>query len=161
MARLQLHLGVILARREPVSRWAEAGFVPVGVLADAPAAAPGSRLGDAGLWYAGAPELVLHSGETGHYRDNLVMARPSVWVALRLPAQTPEVVALTVNPYEGEALAGDEGLLVEAVAMPGPVAARIAAFVAEHHVEHVFVKRQRKRADPEAMARRAPGRGAR
>lgn len=158
MARLQLHLGVILERREPVSRWAEAGYVPVAVLADAPGAAPGSRLpGEGGRVYAGGHELMLHSGETGHYRDNLHAARPSVWVALLLPAREPRVVALTGNPYEGEALAGDEGLLVEAVAMPGPVAARIAAFVAEHHVEQVFVKRKRKPADPEAMARRVPG----
>jgi hypothetical protein len=32
----------------------------------------------------------------------------------------------------------------------------IEAFVAEHHVERPFVKRQRDRADPEALARRAP-----
>jgi hypothetical protein len=32
----------------------------------------------------------------------------------------------------------------------------VAAFVAEHHVEEVFVKRKRDRANPEAMARRGP-----
>ena len=32
----------------------------------------------------------------------------------------------------------------------------IAAFVAEHHVEQVFVKRKRDRANPEALARRGP-----
>ena len=34
----------------------------------------------------------------------------------------------------------------------------IAAFVAEHHVEHVFKKRTRDRAHPEALARRGPRR---
>jgi hypothetical protein len=38
--------------------------------------------------------------------------------------------------------------------MPESVRAVIAEFVAEHHVEHPFVKRQRDRANPEAMARR-------
>jgi hypothetical protein len=32
----------------------------------------------------------------------------------------------------------------------------LAAFVAEHHVDHAFVKRQRDRADPEALGRRGP-----
>ena len=33
---------------------------------------------------------------------------------------------------------------------------RLAAFVTAHHVERPFVKRERDRADPEAMARGAP-----
>ena len=159
MPQAQLHLGVILVSRPPASRWARRGFVPSAVLAAVPEAQPGTRLGPAGeteLWYAGARALRLYSGETGHYRDNLASARPAVWVALRQPAQGMEIAALTVDPYEGEALAGDEGLLVEAVAMPAPTAAFLADFVATHHVEQVFVKRKRKRADPEALARRGP-----
>ena len=46
--------------------------------------------------------------------------------------------------------------LVDTVAMPKPVQDAVAAFVAEHHVEEVFVKRKRDRANPEAMARRGP-----
>jgi hypothetical protein len=40
--------------------------------------------------------------------------------------------------------------------MPAPVRLILEAFVAEHHVEQVFHKRQRDRADPEALARRGP-----
>ena len=40
--------------------------------------------------------------------------------------------------------------------MPEPLRAAIADFVAEHHVERPFEKRQRNRADPEALARRGP-----
>jgi hypothetical protein len=40
--------------------------------------------------------------------------------------------------------------------MPDPVRAAIAHFVTEQQVEHPFIKRQRDRADPEAMARRTP-----
>jgi hypothetical protein len=42
--------------------------------------------------------------------------------------------------------------------MPEPLRQAIAAFVAEHHVEHVFKKRTRDRAHPEALARRGPRR---
>ena len=41
--------------------------------------------------------------------------------------------------------------------MPLEVQERLAAFVEAHHVERPFVKRKRDRADPEAMATRAPG----
>jgi hypothetical protein len=40
--------------------------------------------------------------------------------------------------------------------MPESVCAAIASFVADHHVEHVFEKRRRNRADPEALGRRGP-----
>lgn len=152
-------MGIVLVSRAPAGKWAKRGFAPAQVLAEIPSTVPGTRLGPAGeteLWYAGARELRLHSGETGHYRDNLASARPSIWIALRLPAQELKIAAVTADPYEGEALAGDDGLLVEAVEMPAAVAARIFAFVTAHHVEHVFVKRKRKRADPEALARRGP-----
>jgi hypothetical protein len=67
-----------------------------------------------------------------------------------------EIAAITAEPSEGEAFNETTTDLVEAVPMPESVRATIAAFVAEHLVEHAFVKRQRDRADPEAMARRAP-----
>ena len=67
-----------------------------------------------------------------------------------------EIAAVTAEPGEGEAFTEGEANLVETVPMPEPVRAAIADFVAEHHVEHPFVKRTRDRADPEAMARRTP-----
>jgi hypothetical protein len=158
MAQTHLRLAVLARSRAPVSRWAERGFVPLSVSLAPPDAAPGSRLGPAGddeTWYAGEHDLRLHSGDTGHYRDNLASGRPALWVALRRGGLA--IVALTADPYEGEALAGDDGLAVAAVAMPGPVAATVAAFTALHHVEQAFEKRKRKRADPEALARRGIG----
>ena len=44
--------------------------------------------------------------------------------------------------------------LVETVPMPDLIREAVAAFVAEHHVEQVFIKRKRDRADPQALARR-------
>jgi hypothetical protein len=40
--------------------------------------------------------------------------------------------------------------------MPAAVRAIVEAFMTEHHVERPFVKRQRARADPEALAQRSP-----
>jgi len=158
MAQTHLRLAVLARSRAPVSRWAERGFVPLSVAMTPPEAVPGTRLGPPGVdetWYAGERDLVLHSGDTGHYRDNLASGRPALWVALRRGGLA--IVAVTADPYEGEALAGDEGLSVGTVAMPSPVAAALAGFVSLHHVEQVFEKRKRKRADPEALAR--PGIG--
>jgi hypothetical protein len=41
--------------------------------------------------------------------------------------------------------------------MPKSVRDVVADFVAEHHVERIFEKRARDRANPEALARRGPG----
>ena len=68
-----------------------------------------------------------------------------------------KIVTVTADPGEGEAFTESGSDLVEALPMPEPVRVAIAAFVAEHHVEHeAFSKRRRDRADPEALARRAP-----
>jgi hypothetical protein len=79
-------------------------------------------------------------------------------VSLRPTGVEPpfEIVAVSADPAEGESYTqvGDD--LVEAVPMPPAVQAIVAAFVAEHHVERLFVKRKRDRADPQALAHRAP-----
>ena len=158
MTRQTIRIGVVVVSRKPISRWAARGFAPIAALDAAPETAPGAVLaqeGDATTLYAGPAEVTLHSGETGHYRDNL-SGRPSVWVALAQGGEAPRIVAATVNPHEGEALAGDDGLVVEAVAMPPALQQTVAAFFAAHHVEVAFEKRKRRRADPEALARRGP-----
>jgi len=63
---------------------------------------------------------------------------------------------VTADPAEGEAWTETGSDLVDVVPMPEAVRAAIDAFVAEHHVEQPFHKRERDRADPEALARRAP-----
>jgi hypothetical protein len=158
MPQTHLRLAVLARSRAPVGRWAERGYLPLSVGMTPPDAAPGTRLGPPGedeTWFAGEHDLLLHSGDTGHYRDNLGSGRPALWVALR--RGTLAIVTVTADPYEGEALAGDDGLAVAAVAMPAPVAAVLAGFISLHHVEQVFEKRKRKRADPEALARRGIG----
>jgi hypothetical protein len=145
-------LGVVATLTPPVTRWGETVLRPTAVLGAVPAAMPGAVLAEAGgarTVYLGPAVLTLHSGDTGHYRDNLGSRRPSVWVALRDGA----VHLVTVDPYEGEGLAGDTALMVEALPMPGDLVARVAGFVAAHHVELDFKKRKRKPATPEADPR--------
>lgn len=64
------------------------------------------------------------------------------------------VTAVTADPAEGEGFTEAADNLVEAVPMPEVLREAIESFVAEHHVEREFVKRKRRRADPEALARR-------
>lgn len=158
MIQDRFSVGVIVARRKLKSPWADHQWLPVGALPDVPETAPWTRLGggpEEETFYAGAHEVGLHISETGHYRDNLVSGRPALWVALRqVGGDAYEIATVTADPYEGEALAEGIGEIVEAVPMPEPVQAVVAAFVEAFHIERSFEKRKRDRADPEALARR-------
>jgi hypothetical protein len=160
MPKQILRIGVLAELRPPVTRWGSAALRPVAVLPDEPATPPFTRLdatGEVETWYLGARDLTFHSGDTGHHLDNLGGSRPAVWVALRgTAADAAELVAVTVDPYEGEGLAGDPALTVEAVPMPPQIAAALADFVQAHHVEIPFKKRKRSPQDPNAADPRAP-----
>ena len=157
----RITVGVVVERRKALNPWVDFIWQPVGVLAGEPAASPWTILRaaeDRTTFYAGTAEIALYRTETGNYRDNLASRTPSLWVALRPTGVEPpyDVIAVTADPAEGESFtqAGDD--VVEAVPMPPAVREIVEAFVAEHHVERPFVKRVRERADPQALARRAP-----
>jgi hypothetical protein len=157
----KIAVGVVVQRRKAASPWIDFTWRPVSVMTGAPALAPWTVIaeeGDAATFYAGAADVDLYVSETGNYRDNLAMAVPSIWVALRPTGMEPpyELVAVTADPAEGESYTLSGADVVEPVPMPQSVRAAIEAFVAEHHVERPFYKRKRDRADPEALARRGP-----
>lgn len=159
MPKTILRTGVVARRFAPVTKWGAGELRPVAILPQEPDTAPRTRLPDrdgAETWYLGGRDVTLHSGDTGHLRDNLASGRPSLWVALkgRDPASA-EVVCVTADPYEGEGLASDEALTVEALPMPGAMQAVIAEFVEAHHVEIAFKKRKRHDVDPNAPDPRA------
>jgi hypothetical protein len=154
-------VGVVVERSKSSSQWADFYWRPAGVLAGAPETPPWTKLNDDGeraSFYAGSTEIELYRTETANYRDNLRLETPLLWIILRpVEADPPyELAAVTADPAEGEAMTEAGANLVDTVAMPKPVRDAVAAFVAEHHVEEVFVKRKRDRANPEAMARRGP-----
>jgi hypothetical protein len=150
MATETVTLGVVLECRKPVSQWIDALWLPVAVLPGAPDLPDWTRLGVTGTgerFYAGAFAMGLHRTDTATYRDNLASGNPRIWVAARLTGGEPPVaiVGVTADPAEGESYteAGDD--IVEHVPMTAEIAALLAAFVAEHHVERTFVKRKRRR----------------
>jgi hypothetical protein len=117
-----------------------------------------SEDGDRATFYVGATNVELYRTETANYRDNLCLKTPLLWIILRPVEGDPpyELASVTADPAEGEAMTETGVNLVETVTMPKPMQEAIAAFVAEHHVEQVFVKRKRDRANPDALARRGP-----
>ena len=157
----QIPVGVVVERRKAESQWIDFTWRATTVLPGTPATAPWTQLsagGEAASFYAGAADVALYRSETAHYRDNLASGTPSLWIALRPTGVEPpyDLVAVTADPAEGEAFTQNGDHLVDAVPMPEAVRAVVEAFVAEHHVEQPFIKRKRDRADPEALARRAP-----
>jgi hypothetical protein len=160
MPRQTLRLGVLARRTPPASRWSQGGLTPSAVLIPEVPLPPRTRVSaedGVEIWYLGAADLTLYSGDTAHHRDNLVSGRPSVWVALRgIEPETAGIVCLTADPYEGEGYATDESLTVESVAMPAVLTDIVAGFIAAHHVEIPFKKRKRQPADPNAMQSQAP-----
>jgi hypothetical protein len=157
----RLPVGVVVEKRRLNNPWADFSWRPVAVLPGAPDTARWTTLdeqNEATRFYAGASEVELFPGSGAYYRDNLTSGEPSLWVVLRPTGLEPpfEVFAVTADPNEGEAFTQAGNDLVEAVAMPEPIREAIESFVAEHHIETQFVKRQRDTADPEALARRAP-----
>jgi len=161
MTSERIVVGVVAERRRASSPWAEHVWSPLAVLPGAPEVPPWTRLGgdaERMQYFLGTVEVELHRTETQNYKDNLGSGRPSLWVVLRPLAGEPpvELVAVTADPAEGEAFTEPGTDIVEMLAMPGELVARVEAFVILHHVERAFLKRRRDRADPEALAHRAP-----
>ena len=158
---LRIPVGIVVERSKAHSPWCEFIWRPIAVLGGIPDVDPWTQLASEQgtvTFYAGAAEIELYRTEAENYRDNLVSAAPSVWVALLSTAGNPpyQIAAVTADPAEGEALTEPGQGIVEVVPMPDSVRDTIASFIAEHHVERTFVKRKRNRADPEALARRGP-----
>jgi len=142
MPREVLRVAVLGVSHPPANKWATRRVQPAALMADIPDLVKGSlmtELGEVRTYYMGDHAVVLHSGETEHYIDNLRAAQPSLWVS----CDRGEVSLVTADPYEGEAMASDPERLVEALPMPLAVARRIDAFIAAHHVDEVFYKRKR------------------
>ena len=157
-ALLTIPVGVVVERRKATSPWVDYVWRPAAVLPGIPAAAPWTPLGaaaDTTTFFAGTATVALHRTETANYIDNLSSGTPVLWVVLRPTGAEPpyEVVAVTADPAEGEAFTEAGNDLVDAVPMPPDIECALDAFIAEHHVERPFLKRQR-----DSGAESTPGR---
>jgi hypothetical protein len=156
-ALAKIVVGVVVERRKAKSPWLDFLWQPVSVLVGTPSAAPWTRIseeGEATTFYAGEAAIDLHRTETANYRQNLSSGKPALWVVLRpvagdasIPAF--DILAVTADPAEGEALTDAGNDLVAAVPMPAAVIEAIDNFNAEHHVERPFHKRRRDRGEPQ------------
>jgi len=161
-ALVRIAVGVVVERRKARSMWVDFLWRPVSVFVGNPSAAPWTPLDTSAektLFYAGEAMIELHRTETANYRNNLSSGAPALWVALRpVAAKQPyEILAVTADPAEGEALTEAGSNVVETVPMPPEVVEIVAQFVAAHHIERPFVKRLRQPAEP-LLARRGNGR---
>jgi len=154
-------VGIVVERSKGAGPWADFLWRPVTALSGVPETAPWTKLSDDGeraAFFVGTAEIELYRSEAGNYRENLLVENPLLWVALRRTEANPPyaLVAVTVDPAEGEAWAALGNDLVDTVPMPSAVEAIVAEFVSEHYVDQPFRKRTRDRAHPEALARRSP-----
>jgi hypothetical protein len=154
-------VGVMVERSKSASPWSDFLWRPVSALVGAPATTPWTKLSDDGeraTFFAGVADIELHRTETENYRGNLMSGAPLLWVVLRpSEAKMPyDLMLVTADPAEGEAMTEAGNDLVETVPMPEAIQQAVADFIAEHHVDRTFSKRQRDRADPEALGRRTP-----
>jgi Protein of unknown function (DUF3305) len=158
-ALASMQVGVVVERIEAASPWLDFVWRPACVLPGAPSAAPWTPLGPIGpttTFFAGTATIELYRTETANYLGNLATGAPLLWVVLRQTGGDPpyELMTVTADPAEGEAFTEAGNDLVDTVPMPAPIAERLEAFIAEHHIERPFFKRQRDRAGSEAPAHR-------
>lgn len=152
MTEISRQVGVVLRRRAIDNPWVDHMWSPVTILPEVPATAPWtvlSREADETLYYAGAATIDLFGSETANYRDNLADGAPRIWVALRRldGGDELELTKVTADPTEGEAMFESGVDVIGTVPMPPDLASWIAAFVDEFHVERVFHKCMRDRAN--------------
>lgn len=148
---LSIPVGVVIARDKIDHPWQEYAWRVASVFLNAPEVSEWRELHRSATsvqYHAATLPLELHPKETIGYQANLGEDTPSVYVVLREKAedsQPIEVALVTASAYEAEAYGHGSEEIVGAVTMPEPLAELLAAFMAEHHVEEPFVKRQRAR----------------
>jgi len=159
-ALVRIPVGVVVERSKAASQWIDFTWQAVAVLPGAPDKAAWSVLReepDRTSFYAGSAEILLHASDSPNYRDNLETGEPKLWVVLRRTGAEPpfNVLCVTADGWEAEGFtaAGDD--IVEQVPMPDVIRQAVGAFVADHHIERPFYKRERKRPNLEAMGRRS------
>jgi hypothetical protein len=166
-----MNVGVVLERRRLNDPWRDHVWHAVEVVPGAPADVAWRELarGENAVRYLAATlPIEIFRKETDSYRMNLTGRAPRVFVVLRpdpdnTPGREMRPFLVTVCPFEAGnyGQGGDE--VVDDIPMPEEIRAWLDDFVAYHHVEEPFVKRQRDRADPDKVGfgRRGPGEGRR
>lgn len=159
----EIPVGVVIRKQPGVTRWAKWIWRPVAVL---PGAAPAHwhelrREGEAVEYHAATVPLEVHRADTEGYKVALSREPPSVFVILR-PAEEPgaafpvDVFRVAASAYEAQDYLDSGEEIVEPVPMPPALIAWLSDFVARHHKDEPFVKRQRR---PAGTGEAEEGRG--
>lgn len=158
MTEERMLVGVVAERREIDHPWQDHVWEPFAVLPGVPdtpdwaSIAKGDRFE---RFYIGSTEISLASTETAFYRDNLFEGSPRLWVVVRAEGERPlRLITVTADPTEGEGYTETGSSIVATVPMPPEIAAFVARFVDEHHIERQFIKRKRDRLSTEDLGRR-------
>jgi len=143
-------LGVILARKPGVTRWAKYAWSAIGVL---PGAGPADwrimREEDGATeFHAATLPLELHRADVEGYKVSLSMNPPSIFVVLRNsddPAAEHDfyVQSVTASAYEAQDYMDSGEEQVEVVAMPEGLVAWLRDFTDAHFRDEPFIKRKR------------------
>jgi len=160
--QLRIPVGIVVERQKAISVWADFLWRPIAVLAGVPDTPLWTLLSEESgraTFYAGAADIELHRAEAANYRRNLESGKPMLWVALQPTGGEPpyRLSAVTADPAEGEGFTEAGQAIVDAVPMTAALHEAVAAFVAAHPSDTQFEKRQRDRADLEALGRRRRG----
>ena len=142
-------LAIIARSFPPATRWAGRVLQPSSLMLPAPQLTPRSLMATSqdGIetWFIGVTALTLHPGDAANMRQNLRMDPPRIWVSLA-NAEDPARVTIhsvSADPFEGEAMATDPALTVDALPMPPALCDHIAAFAALFPEEERFRKKKR------------------
>jgi hypothetical protein len=147
-------ISVVVERRTAAGPWRDDQWRPIGVLPADVAAERGRLLAEGEGWaqyQGGTLEIELFRGETEGYLTNLSQKPPRVFVVLRRNEEgeglsyTPFLA--TVCPYEAMSYNEGNDDVVDGVPMPLGVMAWVQDFVARHHVDVPFKKREHRRHD--------------
>ena len=151
-------IGVVIERRRSDHPWSDYVWRPVAAIPGAPALdpqGPWTRMREGEDWiqfHGGTLRLELFRAETEAYKVNLSQTPPRIFVLLRReddPDCEHDYVPfmVTASPYEAQDYLDSGEEIVEGVPMPEDVIAFTKAFVDAHHVDEVFTKRRRKKAE--------------
>ena len=107
-------------------------------------------------WLAAVLPIEMFPKETDGYRMNVTGANPSVFIVLRPDGaggagREMKAFHATVCPFEAGNYGQSGEETVDALPMPAEIRAWVEDFVARHHVEQPFRKRQRDRLDPDKV----------
>jgi len=153
---ISIPIGVVVAREKIDHPWQDYIWRTVDVFLHAPEVEGWRELRrDEKFVYfhAATLPLELHRKETAAYKINLETGEPAVYVILRhdpaAASERPVVHMVTASPHDAQAY-GESGIeKIDLVPMPEPLVELLREFVAEHHVEEPFIKRQRQRFEVE------------